>query len=46
MKSLLRTSTILLAMAPALLSAFEIIAHRGASADAPENTLEAMELAW
>ncbi|MDB6136023.1 MAG: ugpQ [Verrucomicrobiales bacterium] len=46
MKSLLRTSTILLAMAPALVSALEIIAHRGASADAPENTLEAMELAW
>jgi len=27
-------------------SAVEIIAHRGASADAPENTLPAMELAW
>ena len=25
---------------------FEIIAHRGASADAPENTLAAMKLAW
>lgn len=30
--------------APAL--AVEIIAHRGASADAPENTLSAMKLAW
>lgn len=28
------------------LSAVEIIAHRGASADAPENTLAAMQLAW
>lgn len=28
------------------LSAVEIIAHRGASADAPENTLAAMNLAW
>ena len=28
------------------LSAVEIIAHRGASADAPENTLSAMKLAW
>ena len=28
------------------LSAVEIIAHRGASADAPENTLAAMKLAW
>lgn len=27
-------------------SAVEIIAHRGASADAPENTLPAMKLAW
>ncbi len=27
-------------------SAVEIIAHRGASADAPENTLAAMKLAW
>src|SRR5262249_54058546 len=27
-------------------SGVEIIAHRGASADAPENTLPAMELAW
>jgi glycerophosphoryl diester phosphodiesterase len=28
------------------LSAVEIIAHRGASADAPENTLASMKLAW
>ncbi len=28
------------------LFAVEIIAHRGASADAPENTLSAMKLAW
>ena len=28
------------------LFAMEIIAHRGASADAPENTLAAMKLAW
>jgi glycerophosphoryl diester phosphodiesterase len=27
-------------------SAVEIVAHRGASADAPENTLPAFELAW
>ena len=27
-------------------SGVEIIAHRGASADAPENTLSAMQLAW
>jgi glycerophosphoryl diester phosphodiesterase len=27
-------------------AAVEIIAHRGASADAPENTLSAMKLAW
>ncbi|MES2707890.1 MAG: glycerophosphodiester phosphodiesterase [Verrucomicrobiota bacterium] len=46
MKSLLRTTAALLVMAPAFLSALEIIAHRGASADAPENTLEAMKLAW
>lgn len=30
----------------ATLSAVEIIAHRGASHDAPENTLAAMRLAW
>jgi glycerophosphoryl diester phosphodiesterase len=30
----------------ATLSAMEIIAHRGASADAPENTLAAFQLAW
>ena len=27
-------------------SAVDIVAHRGASADAPENTLPAFELAW
>jgi glycerophosphoryl diester phosphodiesterase len=31
---------------PATLCAVEIIAHRGASADAPENTLTSMKLAW
>src|SRR5688500_18202217 len=31
---------------PSNLSAVEIIAHRGASFDAPENTLSAMKLAW
>ena len=31
---------------PSNLVAMEIIAHRGASADAPENTLPAMTLAW
>lgn len=46
MKSILRISAALLAMAPAFLPALEIIAHRGASADAPENTLESMKLAW
>ncbi len=34
----------LLAVVPA--RSLEIIAHRGASADAPENTLAAMKLAW
>jgi glycerophosphoryl diester phosphodiesterase len=33
-------------VASSSVSAVEIIAHRGASADAPENTLPAMELAW
>ena len=28
------------------LSAFEIIAHRGASHDAPENTLASLKLGW
>ncbi len=36
--------SLLLLAAPA--SAIEIIAHRGASQDAPENTLAAMQLAW
>ena len=38
-----------LALASAMsitLSAVEIVAHRGASFDAPENTLSAMKLAW
>jgi glycerophosphoryl diester phosphodiesterase len=35
-----------LCLLPATLRAVEIIAHRGASADAPENTLTAMKLAW
>lgn len=34
------------ATALVLLAAMEIIAHRGASHDAPENTLPAVELAW
>lgn len=46
MKPILRLSATLLIMAPAFLSALEIIGHRGASADAPENTLESMKLAW
>lgn len=33
-------------LAPANLGAVEIIAHRGASHDAPENTLASMKLAW
>lgn len=38
---------LLFLLAPATtLRAVEIIAHRGASADAPENTLSAMKLAW
>lgn len=46
LKSLFRVSAVVLAMAPGFLSAVEIIGHRGASADAPENTLESMNLAW
>lgn len=34
------------ALLPSTVNAVEIIAHRGASADAPENTLAAMKLAW
>src|SRR6187431_238635 len=35
-----------LLLSTASLSAVEIVAHRGASADAPENSLSAMKLAW
>lgn len=35
-----------LMLVPALALAVEIVAHRGASADAPENTLAAYRLAW
>jgi len=44
---LLLTGFILLrALAPAYAAPVEIIAHRGASHDAPENTLAAIALAW
>lgn len=46
MKALLRSCLTALVLSPALLSALEIIAHRGASAEAPENTLSAMKLGW
>ena len=46
MKSLLRSCLSLLLLAPGLLPALEIIAHRGASHDAPENPLTAMKLGW
>ena len=36
----------LLMLSPFLLPAVEIIAHRGASHDAPENSLTAMKLGW
>ena len=42
-----RTALLLpICMAYANVAALEIIAHRGASFDAPENTLSAMQLAW
>lgn len=47
--SLCRSSIVLLLsllLPQSNLLAVEIIAHRGASADAPENTLVAMKLAW
>src|SRR5215207_9924600 len=48
--AMLRTLTAIFLLAavaiPDTLQAVEIIAHRGASADAPENSLTAMKLAW
>ena len=48
MKINTRVVALLLSSALALtkLSAMEIVAHRGASADAPENSLSSMKLAW
>ncbi len=46
MKSLFRQCLPFLLLAPAWLHAVEIIAHRGASHDAPENSLTAMKLGW
>ena len=43
---LARLCSFLIACALPCSAAVEIIAHRGASHDAPENTLAAMELAW
>jgi glycerophosphoryl diester phosphodiesterase len=40
------SSLILILLAAVSAHGVEIIAHRGASADAPENTLAAMKLAW
>lgn len=47
MKLLIRVASVLICMtaAPSLYAQF-IVAHRGASHDAPENTLAAFELAW
>lgn len=45
-KRAVRALLILLLSASNPVFALEIIAHRGASADAPENTLPAMKLAW
>jgi len=41
-----KTPLLLAAVLIPTVRAVEIIAHRGASADAPENTLAAMKLAW
>jgi glycerophosphoryl diester phosphodiesterase len=46
MKSLFRYCLFLTFLSPALLQAVEIIAHRGASNDAPENTLASAKLGW
>ena len=46
MKSLFRSCLLALLLSPFPLPALEIIAHRGASEDAPENTLPTMQLAW
>ena len=46
MKPLLSCAAACLAFWPAHLLAVEIIAHRGASQDAPENTLAAFQQAW
>ena len=46
MKSLLRSCLLALLLSPLPLLALDIIAHRGASEEAPENTLPAMQLAW
>lgn len=46
MKSLFLCFLLLLILSPACLKAVEIIAHRGASHDAPENTLASVKLGW
>ena len=46
MKSSLRLCLPLVLSMPAWLPGLEIIAHRGASHDAPENTLNSMKLGW
>ena len=46
MKSLFHHCLFALLLSPLPLPAQDIIAHRGASEDAPENTLPAMQLAW
>lgn len=46
MKSLFRFCLTFAILSPCWLQALEVIAHRGASHDAPENTLTAMKLGW